>query len=401
MVTLRSRRLETQLGSRIETAAFEQVSDLVTNQVAEAFDLDFKSRLYGNADKDKRELAADVAALANTSGGLIVLGIEEDDQARAAKVTPVASSDAEQARMSQIIASLTAPMPEFAIQPVEDPANSGTGFLLVSVPRSPRQPHAVLVNEGLRYPRRNGSTTRYLAEAEVAAAYRDRFFSLGAQTDRADEVEHELLNRLLIGRLPWVVVSLVPDLAGDYVIDAAARRAFRGEMNMVDPHVVPRNLNWLRFSVGRRRLIADGTMRDGNEAEYLGTELHSDGSGAFASVVPNLNEGRVGISDEKEQLLDDESIALVIMSGLRFLARHARDRTAAGGEALVRVQLYPVGLEYPRLRLGHSRGFMSMGGTLGDQVITMPLPPMPQIVPLDESGWTTGFGTSPRSNGDS
>jgi predicted HTH transcriptional regulator len=71
--------LETQLGSRIESVTFEQVSDLVVIQVPEAFDLDFKSQLYGRADKDRRELAADVAALANTSGGLIVLGIEEDD----------------------------------------------------------------------------------------------------------------------------------------------------------------------------------------------------------------------------------------------------------------------------------------------------------------------------------
>ena len=33
-----------------------------------------------------------------------------------------------------------------------------------------------------------------------------------------------------------------------------------------------------------------------------------------------------------------------ILSRLRLLARHARDRAAAGGEALVRAQLYPLDL---------------------------------------------------------
>jgi len=42
---------------------------LISNQVAESFDLDFKSEMYGTSDKDKRDAATDVAALANTAGG--------------------------------------------------------------------------------------------------------------------------------------------------------------------------------------------------------------------------------------------------------------------------------------------------------------------------------------------
>jgi hypothetical protein len=37
----------------------------------------------------------------------------------------------------------------------------------------------VIVNQGLRYPRRNGTVTRYLSEPEVATAYRERL--VGAQ----------------------------------------------------------------------------------------------------------------------------------------------------------------------------------------------------------------------------
>ena len=78
MVALRSRRLQALLGTPLDDLQYQHLEALVTNHVSEAFDLDFKTTLYGNADKDRRALATDVAALANTAGGLLVLGIEED-----------------------------------------------------------------------------------------------------------------------------------------------------------------------------------------------------------------------------------------------------------------------------------------------------------------------------------
>jgi len=35
--------------------------------------------------------------------------------------------------------------------------------------------HAVIAEEGIRFPRRNGRDNRYLSEPEVASAYRERF----------------------------------------------------------------------------------------------------------------------------------------------------------------------------------------------------------------------------------
>jgi hypothetical protein len=96
-------------------------------------------------------LASDVAALANTAGGLIVIGIADDGQARGAAASTVALSDVETARMQQTVASLIAPLPDFDMIAVEDPMNPGTGFLLIAVPPSQRQPHAVIVNQGLRF----------------------------------------------------------------------------------------------------------------------------------------------------------------------------------------------------------------------------------------------------------
>jgi hypothetical protein len=67
--------------------------------------------------------------MANTAGGLIIIGMDEDDQARATDMPGVALSDAEHNRMSLIVAAQVAPVPVFDILPKEDPARPGTGLL--------------------------------------------------------------------------------------------------------------------------------------------------------------------------------------------------------------------------------------------------------------------------------
>src|SRR5579859_1319646 len=215
MVALRSRRLQAIFGVPLDDLQYEDIEALVPNQVSEAFDLDFKGSLYGNADKDRRDLATDVAALANTAGGLLVLGIEEDDQARATAAPGLELSEADERRVRQIVGSQVVPMPVLDVLRVEDPARPGYGLVLIAVPRSPLAPHAVVVNDGLRYPRRNGATTRYLSEPEVADAYRERFAATHRQADRAQRAEIEATGRLSTADDQlWVVVSMVPDLPG-------------------------------------------------------------------------------------------------------------------------------------------------------------------------------------------
>ncbi|MFE2566825.1 AlbA family DNA-binding domain-containing protein [Streptomyces mirabilis] len=79
IVALRSRRLEGFFGARLDAVSYAQVVALTTNGVSESYDLDFQGELYGGNDKAKRDLAGDMAALANTAGGVLLLGVAEDD----------------------------------------------------------------------------------------------------------------------------------------------------------------------------------------------------------------------------------------------------------------------------------------------------------------------------------
>jgi hypothetical protein len=383
MVALRSARLEALLGSGLEELQYAQLMSLITNQVPEAFDLDYKSEIYGSSDKDRRDAATDVAALANTAGGLLILGIDEDDQARASAAPGITLSEADERRIRQIVGSQVVPMPVIDFVRVQDPDQPGHGLALIAVPRSPLAPHAVVVNEGLRYPKRNGATTRYLSEPEVAEAYRERFVAAHRQLDRAREVERDALGRLSTGDdQVWIVVSLVPDLPGQIVIDQTALSAARTELMGRRPLIMPTSLAWQSVSIGRRRILADGSGDGSRPVRYLAADLHDDGAGVFASYVLSSGPPLAAMSTGEPQVrrVIDELAVNGILSGLRFLAVHARDRAAAGGTALVRAQLYPVGQQQP-LRLGYDRG--GFGDSLGNRILAETASPSERAAPID------------------
>src|SRR5260370_36922773 len=93
MAALRSRRLDALLGVSLDTAEYGHFEALVSAQVSESFDLDFKAGLCGSAEKGKHDLAADVAALATTAGGVLNLRITGDKQAPQAEAAGATSLD--------------------------------------------------------------------------------------------------------------------------------------------------------------------------------------------------------------------------------------------------------------------------------------------------------------------
>jgi hypothetical protein len=359
--------LEGIFGDRLDALTYEQVASLAANSVTEDYDLDFKAELYGRSDKARRDLAGDVAAMANTAGGVLVLGIAEDDQARAAGLPGVELSDEEGRRYRQIVGDLVHPQPAFETIAVENPAKPGHGFLLIAVPRSPLAPHAVHVDKALRYPKRYGTTTTYLAEAQVALAYRERFAGFQRGFEDLEQHEADLVQRLDGKDQAFVVVTLIPDMSGDFILDTQAMRQFQQQTTGKDPWLLQRGTYFERATVGSRRLIAY-TGNDPTASRYQACELHQSGAGAIAIAVTDRQSNGVGANDPGPgiSLIDDEDLVLAVISGLRFVARHARDRAAAGGNATVRASLWPVSQEIPA-ELHQARSFR---GRLGAQRVT-------------------------------
>jgi hypothetical protein len=150
------------------------------------FDLEFKEARYGRSDSEKRKLAGDVAAMANAAGGVILIGIAEDEQGCAAAAPGVDYTEAEKLQIQQVIAAGISPVPTFDVETIPDDlavqsseevsrdlgkeVRSQHGFILIAALRTTSAPHAALIDEKLRFPVRSGTTTRYLSQPEVAAA---------------------------------------------------------------------------------------------------------------------------------------------------------------------------------------------------------------------------------------
>lgn len=113
-----TRRFTPWFGVPLRDVTRAELRTLVDGSVREGVDLDFKAELYGSSDSEKRELAADVAAMANERGGVIILGVTETDGVATA-LPGVELSECEALRMRQIAGGLLAPHVAFDVLPVE------------------------------------------------------------------------------------------------------------------------------------------------------------------------------------------------------------------------------------------------------------------------------------------
>jgi hypothetical protein len=279
-------RLHTVFGAPLTEVDESHLQRLVDEGVREDADLDFKEALYGNGDSDRREFAADIASMANDRGGVIVIGIRDDNHA-AVERTPVLLDRAEEGRMRAIGASNLAPYAPFEVLPVESSEHPGQGYYLVLVPPSPDRPHAVRKGIDLRYPRRHGSSKRWLAESEVADAYRDRFTRVGSDQDRLDTVLNQGREAMMPSEeRPLFALALVPSQRGNLLIDAELVKRTEERVRQADftagrpPFEAP----WAGLFapvvlVGRRRLRIGTPGPDGGiDTHYTYAELHTDGS---------------------------------------------------------------------------------------------------------------------------
>lgn len=356
-------KYELLLGAAPDALTIDHINDLVDSAIREDTDLDFKETLYGNGDSEKRDLAGDVAALANTTGGVIILGITDTDGAATA-APGVELSDAEELRMQQILAGHTAPRCSVNIHRVE--AAPAHGYYVLEVTRSTDAPHAVRVGDGLRYPRRHGTGIRWLTESEVADAYKNRFTTARAQIDALDTAEREGTKNLRTHNWApdraWLIITLVPDTPGDLTIttqlpgqvaaDLRTRSAQFGHTgNFLMEESQPQG------TTGLRRVIATQGAYNEREPDSL-WELHTNGTGFAAVPIGHWLWGHDGqVIEPRRHVINDEDLVIRTAITIHALADHATNRCAATGLAAIRTRLgtspegqptYPMQLTWPR-----------------------------------------------------
>ncbi len=198
------------LGLAPQPLTYAHIEAAVAAKMPETEDVDWKGTLPGTSAEEKAELCKDVAAMANTKGGLLVYGVtEERGTGRAQQIQPVDLAETQSRRLRALAAAIRPLVPGIELVAMEG-GTSGEGVLVMQVPASVDAPHVVGERTHLGVPFRVGPDTAWMNEREIERAYGDRF--------RRREEEASRLRGLVDG----VTDSLDPDRA--WLIGAATPR---------------------------------------------------------------------------------------------------------------------------------------------------------------------------------
>lgn len=190
----RSTPLHLALGEDASPFDMDLLERAVASSIEETDDLDWKQVL---PRKDaNEEFAKDVAAMANSGGGMIVYGIAETDgpSSGAGAIRGIEGwGDPEERRLRQVAyANIQPPVHGLTFHVAE---RADTRVVALHVPSSPDAPHLVWLKDRFIAPIRYGAQTAFMRERDIERAYQDRWAGRRIQETLLDERVEHLLGR--------------------------------------------------------------------------------------------------------------------------------------------------------------------------------------------------------------
>ncbi|MFK0244594.1 helix-turn-helix domain-containing protein [Amycolatopsis azurea] len=351
-------RIHAELGISPVPLTHELVMRAIEAGMAESEDLDWKQALPPDVDKKRWEFAKDVAAMANTRGGLIVYGVREDNE-RAVELTGVPNAERDRQALRSYANGRVRPLVDgLLIEALDDPGeNPRPGLIAVFVPPSPDAPHVIGEKNALGVPYRYGTDTNWMSENQLERAYRDRF------TRRADD--RAALTALIDGITPeidlengvWVTVSARPVAPLPLLHTRPDRDHATATMRDADQlasdlfghvqerlrilyHLPDNAVNNPR--TGLRRWVIRSNHFSSNPQELIDwglVELHHDGSIAVAIGLAGFTHGaEIARGDDDVSYVPYRLVDAVIADAVAVAAVHVR-RLGGVGTILVRAAL--------------------------------------------------------------
>jgi hypothetical protein len=172
---------------------FDMIAKAAADRLAESDDLDWKEQLPQPPREGRwNELAKDVAAMANTRGGLIIFGVRD----ATCELVGIDPDEVNIEQYAQWVRNHVQPyLPDLTFT-VLTSADGTTSVLVADVPASPMAPHLVYGTaardkdqQAAVAPYRDRDHTAWMAEHQLERAYRDRF----TRAQRAEEEARHLL----------------------------------------------------------------------------------------------------------------------------------------------------------------------------------------------------------------
>lgn len=266
----------------------DHLNEAVAAGVAEADDLDWKQELPPEQDLARSDVVKDIAAFANSGGGLICFGMKEA-QGRAVQRIDVGEVSETYERTLRRVAVSGVQPPIFNLGLYRFGSRTGRALALV-VSASLDVPHLIYRNEYFGAPLRNHADTEWMREPQLERLYRLRL----DERRNAGAALAGLYDEALAGRpvreQAWFIAVARPRLPL-----TPARRVSRDEARAIfqraDPAAFPRRSRHLLDDVdltnprpGLRRWIAANTAVEESWAA-AGASVHDDGSVTIAAAI--------------------------------------------------------------------------------------------------------------------
>ena len=201
----------------IQEITLDDLKSLIENKVSESRTLDYKVALNFDKPRGKAEFVADVIAFANTQGGDIIYGVNEEEGIPTDIVgISIENPDALKSRIENIIRDTTIPRVQglqFRFIHLEDKKF----VFILRIPQSLFAPHAYRDNHLLKFYARNVSGKYLMDYHELKIAFT---FS-GSISERARDFKMKRLMEILsegvtkltekdISNSPYLVIHFIP-----------------------------------------------------------------------------------------------------------------------------------------------------------------------------------------------
>lgn len=172
------------------------IDALVSSQIREGRTIEYKLELPGGKDEDKKELLADVSSFANTVGGDLIFGVEEDRRLPiAVKGIPDTDLDAALLRLESIIATGLDPRIRYVARLIE---HTNGKVLLLRIDESWIGPHRVTFKGHDKFYARNSAGKYPLDVTEL----RDAFLRSSAAGERIHQFRETRLLEIAAEHTP-------------------------------------------------------------------------------------------------------------------------------------------------------------------------------------------------------
>lgn len=197
----------------------KDITDLITNQVRENLNLEYKEMMYGSGDEETREKLRDITSMANAHGGHILIGVKEDGQNEGIPITCEGIEDAEAASAritSSCLSNIDERIPGLQIHPV--PLSNGKHIIVIRIPKSPRAPHMITFKGLYQFWKRHDRQKSRMSVDEIKEAC-NATEQLMARTEEFVKHRKTEVNQRIPFKRPFYYLTATPYFIRDEVLD--------------------------------------------------------------------------------------------------------------------------------------------------------------------------------------